>query len=282
MEDIVKKLIKGVKEFPTLPTIYTALSEVMSNPYSTPSDAANIICSDQSSASKILKAANSPIYALKSRVGTITDAIFYVGFEEVKNLILAMSVINLFRKTELLDDYNPIDLWKHSIAVGVVTRIIGAETNAPNLENYFVTGILHDIGKLLFIKNLETQYSDVLKYSSEKKVVIREAEKKLLGVTHNVAGELIADKWKLPPEMKKAIRFHYIGKTDEGFDRLAACVHIADIAARMMDYGFPGDSLVQEPNYEIWDYLSLPKSFFTDYHKKIMLDYETSLNVFSL
>lgn len=84
---IADKIIRKIDDFQTLPTIYSALTEVMSNPYSSANDVANVISSDQAAAAKVLKAANSPLYGYSGRIDTMTKAIMYMGFAEVKNLI---------------------------------------------------------------------------------------------------------------------------------------------------------------------------------------------------
>ena len=74
--ETIKRVLRGVEEFPTLPTIYTALSDVMANPNSTPSDAAEVISRDQSAASKLLKSANSSLYGFRGRIDSINPSNF--------------------------------------------------------------------------------------------------------------------------------------------------------------------------------------------------------------
>ncbi len=280
--EIVDKLLKGVDDFPTLPTIYSTLCDVMANPLSTANHAADVILRDQASALKVLKTANSSIYGFRGRIDTISQAIFYIGFDEVKNLVLALSIIDLFHKSSLIENLNPVELWKHSIAVGVATRIIGVNIRADRIENYFLAGILHDIGKLLFIRNMEEEYNQTINYAFEKMITIREAEAEVLGMTHTVAGELIAEKWKLPLSIRNAIRHHYIGIVNGMPDKLAASVHIANLLCQMLMLGESGHKIVKEPNIEVWRYLDLPKNIFSNIIPKLLADYEESLTLFQL
>ncbi len=280
--DIISRILKSVEDFPTLPTIYTALTDVMANPRSTSNDAANIIIRDQAAASKILKTANSPLYGFRGKIDTVSQAIFYIGFEEVKNLIIALSIIDIFRNTKLSTDFNPVELWKHSIAVGAITKLIGKEIGVKNLENYFLAGIIHDIGKLLFLKDLKHDYDKTIKYAIEKKISIKDAEAETLGITHTIAGELIAEKWKLPAPLRNAIKHHNSGMVDGKVRFLPASVHIADITARMLGLGEGGDDLIPEPNFTVWKNLKLPDDIFTRLYPKILNDYEISLSLFVL
>lgn len=280
--ETIKRVLRGVEEFPTLPTIYTALSEVMANPNSTAADAGEVISRDQASASKLLKSANSSIYGFRGKIDSVTQAIFYIGFEEVRNLILALGILDIFKKTDFSHTFNPVELWKHSIAVGAITRVLGSEMNIKNLENYFIAGIVHDIGKLLFFRSVEQDYIKTINHAMDNGLSIRDAEAEILGVTHTVAGELIAEKWKLPQSIKNSIRHHYTGMVDGKVDRLVACVHLANIVARMYEMGETGDNKVPEPNMAIWAELGLSSDVFTKAFPRIISDYEESLAVFIL
>lgn len=276
--DFEKYIINLAKDFPTLPTVYTALSEAMSNPRSTAADLSGIIATDKSSASKVLRVANSPIYGFSGQIDTISKAVFYIGFNEIKNLVAASSTIDMFSKAKASLNFSPVDLWKHSVAVGVITRIIGQSLGIRSLENYFLAGILHDLGKLLFYEYADVEYGRALKLVLEKKISIREAEIQALGISHTVAGELLAERWRLPLPIRNAIRYHTTGVVPNGEpDVMLAAVHVANIVARAMELGFPGDDLIPEPNKKAFEILKLPSDFFTKMSDKIYFDYEQSV-----
>lgn len=272
--DIQSAIIARVDEFPTLPTIYQAISDVMANPRSTAQHLADVISEDQAAASKILKAANSSIYGYRGRVTTISQAITYIGFDEVRNLVMAMGIIDLFKQSSNNGNFNPVELWMHSIGVGVISRNIGKTIGALNIENYFLAGILHDIGKLLFYKAIPDLYVKAINYAIENNLTAREAELEIVGVSHTVAGELIAEKWKLPVSIRDVIKFHEIGKVEGNYNILVTSVHIANVAAAMFNLGQAGDDVVQMPNIDTWEALNLPDKFFTQNLNKIMLEFE--------
>ncbi len=278
MIDYEKILVK-FEEFPTLPTIYVTLSEVMDNPRSTPDDASDIISRDQSAASKILKVSNSAIYGLQGKVGNISDAIKYIGFQEVKNLVFALSVIKIFdfKSNGIL---NPIDLWKHSLGVGVITRLMGKLSGVADIENYFLAGILHDIGKLFLYRYFPSEYTDVIYYANKNKLTLREAEKTVLGINNSILGGLIAEKWKLPVSIRDTILNHDSGISDGDTNHLTGCVHVANIAACMLGLGFNNkQGYIPRPNKLVWKNLDLPEKAFSKLLPNIMQDYELSVNL---
>ncbi len=272
----IQNIIDRIDEFPTLPTVYTKLSDVMSNHRSTPNDVARIISQDQASASKILKAANSSIYGFRGRITTITQAITFIGFEEVKNLVLALSIIKMFAKHDAPSSFNPVNLWQHSIAVGTITRHAGHTIGVRNLENYFIAGILHDIGKLIFYKYVPEDFAKAYNYSLANKVSLREAELKFLGISHTVAGDLLAEKWKLPISIRDVIGNLYTGRVSGKLSLLVSCVHVANIAATMLDFGDGDDEIIPKPNRDVWDFLKLPDNYFSKNIDTIYKQYQES------
>jgi HD-like signal output (HDOD) protein len=280
--DILKNIDYWVDDFPTLPTIYTALSDVLSNPRSTANDAAAIISQDQSSSAKLLKIANSSIYGFRTRLETVSQAIFYIGFEEVKNIILAISIMDIFKATGVMKAINPVELWKHSISVGVGTRLIGTVNGIKELENFFIAGILHDIGKLLFIRNIDKEYAAVVNLSTDKGISIRQAEMEILGISHTVAGELIAEKWKLSQRIKTAISNHHSGVDSAESENLTAAVHLANIISKTLNLGFAHEYIIDQPNINIWQRFKMNKNDFISVYPRILNDYEESLTIFNI
>ncbi|MGA2297635.1 MAG: HDOD domain-containing protein, partial [FCB group bacterium] len=226
MKDI-QEMVNKVEDFPTLPTIYTSLLDVMANTRTTVQDVANVITRDQASSTKILKIVNSSLYGMQTNVETITEAIFYIGFNEVKNIVMTLSVLDLFEDVKSLMNFNVVELWKHSIAVGVITRNLGKSIGEKDVENYFLAGVLHDIGKLFFLKNYNDEYYDVIREVSEHKISISEAEEMVFGMTHCTVGHLLSEKWKLPATLKFSILNHQTGTSNGKTDKLVSCVHIA-------------------------------------------------------
>lgn len=280
--DTIKVILQGIDNFPTLPTIYYKLTEIIENRNSTANDAAEIITKDQSASAKILKAANSSIYGFYGKIDSISKAIFYLGFEEVRNLIILLSIMEILPKNKSNYFINPVEFWKHSIAVGIITRNLGTILGINKLENYFVAGVIHDLGKVLFINNINDEFLKVIRYVKENNVSLMEAETTVLGINHSVAGEMLAEKWKLPYSLRNAIRHHNSGMISGEVDTLVGCVHIANISAQMFGFGQTTIGRVQEPNLEVWNKLNFPKNTFSSIMDKVSNEYFESLMLFKV
>lgn len=276
---LINNIIKEIEEFPTLPTIYSTLSDVMANPRSTATDVANVIAQDQASATKVLKTANSSLYGFRGRITSISQAVVYIGFEEVKNLCIALSIMDMFDMKQLSKVLSPVDLWKHSIAVGVISRYIARTLGFSNLEEYFVSGIVHDIGKLLFMKAIPDVYTKVLEYALENNVSLREVEKQTIGMTHTLAGKLLAERWRLPKPIQDVISNQYTGIKEGKSDNLVATVHLANVVASMLELGKTGDEVIPAINNKVYDVLKLQPRFFTKALPVIIKEYQDSVGL---
>jgi putative nucleotidyltransferase with HDIG domain len=265
--EIIDLIKTGINNLPTLPAVYANLSKAIEDPKSSREKIAQIISTDQASAFKILKVANSPFFGFRGRIDTISQAIFLLGFNEVKNIIFALSVINFFSK------FRPMDFWAHSIGVGIATRMIGSAIGEKDLENYFLAGILHDIGKLLFFEFTPQEYLKVLEIVEKKKCLIREAEDSVFGIDHSTAGKLLAEKWKMPQGIQDTIKYHHTGWVEKENNTIIASVHLGDIIARSLELGYPGDKLIPQPNPKIWEMLKLPQGFISIMSKGLQEEY---------
>jgi putative nucleotidyltransferase with HDIG domain len=248
MEQASNLIIKNIKEFSTLPTVYSSLVDILADPKSTTQDVASIIACDQSSTAKVLKVVNSPFYGFSGQIDTVSRAIVILGFNEVYNLILASYLMDFFLKKDAVLDFRPVDFWGHSIAVGIASRLIAQNLGLSKQENYFVTGVLHDIGKLVFFEYLEDQFAAALTLSKETRLSLQAAEKAVFGTDHSETGALLAERWRFPSSIVQAIRHHQTGIVPEKTDELTAVIHLGNIFCRALELGYPGDDFIPQPN----------------------------------
>lgn len=279
---LINKIISKIDDFPTLPTIYTKLNEVTSDPRSTATDVANIISQDQASASKILKLVNSPVFGFKRTIPTISQSVVMLGFEEIKNIVLTLSIIETFKDTAEAKYLHPIDLWKYSIALGIVSKIIAENLKIQSTEKIFLCGILHGIGKLLFMRMIPELYDKVITYSYENKVSTRETEIKIIGMHNSTAGRLLSEKWNLPDEIKDVIKYYNVGDIEGEYDQNVAIVHVASIVVDILELGKSGEFKQRFLNTNAFKKLNLQENFFTSNLPKIISEYNESAKLLIL
>jgi len=275
-------LINSINDFPTLPTIYNSLLVTMQNPRSTIQDIANVISNDQVVVLKILKVTNSSLYGFNKKIDTISDAIFLLGQNEIKNIVLALSVMKIFSQIKSISNFNVTDLWKHSIAVGVIAKSLGELSGAMNTENLFVSGIIHDFGKLFFLKVAREEYLEIINNAIEEKISLSTSEKLHFGVNHDIIGGLLAKKWQLPGNIIESINFHNAKRLNFTNNKQIACIQLANIIANMLNLGNPGYEIIDQPSFDIWSVLNLPPGSLVNQHSSILEQYNQSVQILSL
>jgi putative nucleotidyltransferase with HDIG domain len=273
------RIVETINTIPTLPSIYQNLINVMEDPNATSEDVAKVISYDQAASFTVLRIANSPLFGLTGNISSISQAVMHLGFIEIRNIVLALSVINLVKTNNSFPKLTATGLWKHSIAVGTASKLI-AQTVAPReSENAFLGGILHDIGKLILMIYFEKDYQKVFENFDPTKEVISEAEKRVLGITHAEIGGMVAEYWEQPDLIVNMIKYHNTGFVESKFHEPTAIVHLGDIYARAMGLGNPGDNMIPEPNHKIWEHIELPNDFFVLNITNITISYESIVSM---
>ncbi len=272
--EMASQLIKNIKEFSTLPTVYSSLVDILADPKSTTQDVSNIITCDQASTTKVLKVVNSPFYGFSGQIDTVSRAIVILGFNEIYNLILASYIMDFFLKKDAVLDFRPVDFWGHSIAVGIATRLIGQTQGLPNQENFFVTGVLHDIGKLVFFEFSEDQFAAALALSKRTQQSLHVSEMTVFGMDHSETGALIAERWRFPSSIIQAIRHHQIGIVPGKSDGLTAAVHLGNIFCRALELGYPGDDFIPQPNPEAMEIINAQPGLLKEITPSLLKNYE--------
>ncbi len=277
--EYVDRIINSIHNLPTLPTIYSQISEALSDENVTNREIARIISSDQATAIKILKVVNSSLFGLSGKVDSISSALMQLGHNEVRNIVFSLSVMNVFSSKQKVKGLNPIDLWMHSIGVGVVSRNLAYHAFEQGIENYFLAGIFHDIGKIIFITLEPAEYQKVIELVINKKCTINNAEKEIFGIDHTIAGHIVAEKWNLPLNIQEVILNHQLDNNAKALNPLLASVHLGNIIAHALNFGFSGYNIIARPDRRVWDILKINPGDIIQLRGRLIDDFNNTANL---
>jgi len=248
----IKQVLSNIQGLPTLPDTLAQMNQLVSNPNTTARQVGQLIASDPPIAAKTLKVVNSPFYGFPTRITTITHAIVILGFRTVRNLVLSSSVL------QALGDKScricTKAFWKHCVATGAAAKVLAQLLGYQALEEFFIAGLLHDVGKIVICKYLEQEYNRIERLVNEKNMLMYDAEDEVLhGMTHaDVAGELF-EQWRLPKGLVKSVMYHHAPSLAGDEKRITNVLHLADIFARAMLYGNPGDQKIPAVDPQAWE-----------------------------
>jgi HD-like signal output (HDOD) protein len=206
-ERVIDGIMKKNFEIPLLPHVALKVIRLTGDTKTSMQDLAKVILTDQGIATKILKIANSPVYAAAVEITTISQALVRLGQVEVKNLMLAISMQSKVFKSGSFQE-TAKELWEHSIGVAFAARVV-ANALRIEKEEAFLGGLMHDLGKMVLLNLLEKS----LKSSSRPFKPSKELIVSLLNQFHCDVGEMVAKNWELPHHVAETI--HAIPRSRE-------------------------------------------------------------------
>jgi HD-like signal output (HDOD) protein len=208
---------RDLQQLPQFPGIATKVLRVLSRDDARVNEIAGLIRADAALASELLRIVNSPLYGLQSRVSSIQQALLFLGFDEIRRFVLAVSMKSFFRAAMRLDLLRGI--WRHSLACATICEelSIACSTSEGRDDRAYTTGLLADIGRLgLFVVH-PREYSALLT-APDPEIAALDQERKAFGVDHCEAGAWLAVKWGLPEEVKRVAATHHNPPDTPGFD----------------------------------------------------------------
>ncbi|MBB6480586.1 HDOD domain-containing protein [Spirochaeta isovalerica] len=195
-----------------------------------------IISLDPMLTSRILKVANSALYARQKEITTLQMAIGLLGFKNIKSLVLLISASQFSRQFESDPFYN--DFWTHSIVTAFIAReIYYRNKDRVNQDLAFTLALLHDIGKVALFNFDPAAYRKVLEEAENGKESYPAIERKHMGTDHHEAGAQIMRIWNLPDIFAQSVELHGKNDIDSPDADLIRNISIADYIAGKLGFG---------------------------------------------
>ena len=229
----LKRLVSQVQSLPSIPGLYLELLEELRKAEPSPEKVGDIIARDLGMCTKLLHLVNSAFFALPRNISNPQEAVIYLGLETVKALVLSLQIFSLFERIKVTD-FSYDKLWSHSWMTGVLARRIAEAENfdARTTDEAFIGGLLHDVGKLVLVTGVPSQFQKALTLAHEKRLPLWQAEQELLKATHAEVGAYLLGLWGLPDAVVEAVALHHVPARNcyRSFSPLTV-VHVANALA---------------------------------------------------
>lgn len=244
----IEKRLKRVDEIKALSFVATEIVQLASESESSVQELVALITRDHSITSKVLQLSNSAFFRVQRRVRTLDQAVKNIGFTQIRDLAIGVSVIEGFTKGS--GHLNRIEFWKHSIATAVICRRLADMTKHPVPETAFLAGLLHDLGRVVYDEYFHDEYQPVMRRAMADGLTLEHLEHDMLGVSHPQLARKMLDRWKLPDAINDAITFHHAPydaiKNFLSKDRhLLAIVHAGNVIAESMPVSRQGTEMMR-------------------------------------
>ena len=240
---ILNSLFSGSRQLPTLPVLFVEINRMMENPFTSNQKISQLLMKDQAMVSKILKLSNSALYSRRQEVTNLANAITFLGTQTLRNLVLQISMVRLFPfNEEDIPDFSANTFWEHSLGTAFFTTILAKKLNLPSDDDYYIGGLLHDLGKLVLYQFYPEKFKEIILRQINNNSIDYIAEEEVLGVNHADIGDFLAEKWKFKSTILAAIRDHHKELKSPAVN--VAVTRIANLFAKAAGLCFPWDKRV--------------------------------------
>jgi putative nucleotidyltransferase with HDIG domain len=284
-ERVVDLIRNNATSLPTLPVVINNIIATARDENTTARDLAGFISNDQSLSARVLKIANSPYYGQSQKIDSITRAIIVIGFKEIISIALSSGIFKALSQTKHDGMIDMNELWKHSIGVSFAAKNIEKQTTKTASESSMLVGLLHDIGKILFVIYFPDEYREVLeKHQQDGREALHTREKQTLGINHSEMAYLIMKQWNFPDTISLPVLFHHnVVKCPPESLNVAMMINTANYICHKAGIGVSGECNIAIKE-EIINGLGLTRDSLKTYIERLSADrsqVESILNALS-
>lgn len=246
-ELIRTRIINKMQDIKSFPQFVLETMRKLNDPESNAADVAKSLSRDEGLVLRILKLANSAAYGMTRKISNISEAIALLGYKSVSNIVLAATVYSSMDKGLSGYALDRGELWRHSLMVAYTARELAKITEKVGVEDAYVGGLLHDIGKVILNDYVRFGYGIIVKMVEEKHIPFTEAEVQVLGFDHAAIGEILISKWDMPESYRTVVAYHHkpheLPEDKMQYQPLLDVVTLANTICLMLGIGLGADGL---------------------------------------
>ncbi len=217
----LKILVGRIGKLPALPKTYALLQTALAQPNVQASMLADIITRDPIITAKVLQVTNSAFFRLSKPMSTIKQAVNYLGFATIRNLVMSAEVFSQWEKIKLVTGLEPERLQANAerSAAACVALVHGT----PLADDALLVGLLHDIGYWILLQECPDELIAALKHAVAAGISSEQAEREIIGTSHAEIGAYLLGLWGFPYQIVEAVAYHHVPHTvpQDSFDLLA-------------------------------------------------------------
>jgi putative nucleotidyltransferase with HDIG domain len=235
---MLQRRVSELGSLPVMPSILQTLGTCLS---ASPADLdivriVELISYDKSLAAQCLRVANSAIFSRQSAVESVRQAVIALGIQRIRDIVYSCSLPQLFAGAQR--GMAQSTFWRHALGTALVSQHLAELLMVADVEKLYLAGLLHDIGILVNSLLYPEEFQRVLEQAKTSQTPLCEVEQQVLGFTHCDSGRVLADIWKLPPDVTATIEFHHHPAGDGAGGEIPCVVYLADLLCRLRGLGY--------------------------------------------
>lgn len=233
------QIVSSMGDLPSSPAVVNTVMSMTSDFNADVQSLTKALSTDQSITAKILKLSNSSFYGRASSVSTLDEAIMILGFFSLRSIVVATATHAMFNSD---DSESPeCKLWEHSLATAMCARSLAKKVKHPQAEEAFIAGLMHDLGKLIFLQKMQGEYLTTLSSGAKSGMNALESERDQFGFDHAQLGRVLMSKWSFPDKLVEAVQYHHEPRVDCAAPQpatLDCIINLADAMTKKMGIAF--------------------------------------------
>jgi len=204
-QDIRNRLL--VARLPAMPQILVKLLGHLQADDLGMQELAALIAKDAGMTGKLLAVANSSAYHRGNRAANLEQSLVSLGTDMIKTLVISDSVFQTFNNFPHSGSTDLRAFWKNSLAAAVIARDVARRMDYPHLEEAYLAGLLHNVGRLALLATAPKEYS--FNFTALDDEDLCAVEQRTLQITHAEAGAWLVERWQLDSFLADAVLYHH-------------------------------------------------------------------------
>jgi HD-like signal output (HDOD) protein len=206
-QEQLRAVVGRIGKLPAMPKTYQKLEAALSEPNTSAKQVADIVASDAVIAAKVLQVANSAFFRLARPMTRIHDAVAYLGFSSIRNLVMSAEVFSQWSKLSGPPGLEAERLQAHAQRTAAACVALTRKTRLE--DDALLAGLVHDIGYWVLIQECPADLNRALQLAQSEGLASEEAERRVIGATHAEIGAYLLGLWGLPYPVIEAVAFHH-------------------------------------------------------------------------
>ena len=223
----IESLLQQDSELSSLPEIFIRVSNLLDDENSSTVQIGQVVETDPSLTTRILKMVNSAYYGFPHTVSSISQAISILGRDRLRQILIGAVLGGVFGNMKN-SVFQMEDYWYHSVKTAILSRLLSKQSDlGEESESLFTAGLLHQIGRLILAQKLPEQAQQVQQAVDEQGENIYQAEQRIFGFDHCQVGAAFIEQWGLPDLLIAVARYHNTPDQEDEFREEVRMVNLA-------------------------------------------------------
>jgi len=203
-------LITQLESLPCISSFYTELIEELHSEDASVQKVSRIISQDIGMTVKVLQMVNSAFFGVRQHVQSLAQAVTLLGLETIRSLAITAKIFSCFEPVSL-QNFSIHSLWQHCVEIGEHAKRIARLEEVDDLiaDHALLSGMLHDVGKLILATQLPEEYDQTIAAAREQRVPLFEMERERIGATHAEVGAYLLGLWGFKEPIIETLVYHH-------------------------------------------------------------------------